>query len=129
MQSSKGSRRIEVEGIEYRWSANGNDGYISIVIAPTNGIGPRLVGNLRYHETWLPASAGWRSAGDQIVVTPKLIRRIIEHAVAARGYDPLVRGKEINLMCLDDVIKWDDAVRAGAQDDSGPERDPTIGAT
>jgi hypothetical protein len=99
------------------------------VITPTNGIGPRLLGTFNYHETWLAAGAGWRSAGDQIVVTPKLIRRIIEQAVDARGYNPLVRGKEINLMCLDDVIKWDDAVRAGAQGDSGPDRDTTKGPT
>jgi hypothetical protein len=31
--------------------------------------------------------------------------------VTAHQYDPQVRGKELNLMVLDTVIKWDDAIR------------------
>jgi hypothetical protein len=101
-----------VRGIEYRWRAKGDDGYISIGICPTNNIGPYIRGNLRYHETWIDKGDGIRSsAGNQIVVTNRIIRRIIEHATATCGYDPQVQGKELNLRVLDDVIKWDDAVR------------------
>ncbi len=51
MRSHKGSRRILVSGVEFRWRATGNDGYISIGIWPTNNIGPFIQGNLSYHET------------------------------------------------------------------------------
>jgi uncharacterized protein (TIGR02996 family) len=51
-------------------------------------------------------------AGDQIVVTSRIIRRIIAHATATCGYDPQAAGKELNLRVLDAVVQWDDAVRA-----------------
>src|SRR5437016_5715402 len=103
MRSQKGSRRIVVGGIEYRWRATGNDGYISIGIWPTNNVGPFIKSNLRYHETCIDNGDGsWSSAGNQIVITNRVIRRIIEHATAACGYGPEVRGKELNLRVLDD---------------------------
>jgi hypothetical protein len=113
MRRGKGSRRIVVNDVEYRWRAKGDDGYITIAISPTNNIGPRIRGNLKYHETWIDCGNGIaRSAGDQIVITPGIVRRIIEHAIEQHGYDPRAKGKELNLKVLDDIIRWDDAVRA-----------------
>jgi hypothetical protein len=102
MRRVKGSRRIVVNGVEYRWRATGNDGYITVGVWPANNVGAFLCGTLRYHET----------AGDQIVVTNRIVRRVIEHAITQHGYDPAVKGKQLNLMNLEDVIAWDDAVRA-----------------
>ena len=105
MRSRKGSRRIVVEEVEYRWKATGNDGYILIGIWPTNKIGPFIVGNTRYHETWIKKDDGsLTSAGNQIIVTNRLIRRIIEYAVASCGYDPLTTGNELNLKVMDEII-------------------------
>jgi len=113
MRSRKGSHRILVRDVEYRWRATGNDGYISVGIWPENNIGPYIQGNFRYHETWIDEGKGQRSsAGDQIVVTNRIVERIVEYAITARGYDPCAHGKELNLQVLDEVIKWDDAVRA-----------------
>jgi hypothetical protein len=112
MRSQKGSRRIVVGGVEYRWRATGDDGYITIGIWPTNNVGPFIKGNLRYHETWIDNGDGsWSSAGNQIVITNRIIRRIIERAIAVCDYDPQERGKELNLKVLDDVVEWGDAVR------------------
>jgi hypothetical protein len=112
MRSQKGSRTIVVGGVEYRWRATGNDGYISIGIWPTDNVGPFIQGTLRYHETWIGNGDGsWSSVGNQIVITNRIIQWIIEHAMATCGYDPQVRGKELNLRVLDQVIKWDDSVR------------------
>ena len=116
MRNSKGSHRIVVQKVEYQWRATGNDGYIGIGIWPTNNVGPFIGGNLRYHETWIENGDGsLSSARDQIVVTNRLIRRIIEHAIAEHGYDPQAKSKGLHLRVLDDVIKWDDAVRASDQ--------------
>lgn len=113
MRSQKGSRRIVVDEIEYRWWATGLDGYIGIGIRPSNNIGPYISGSLHYHETWIDHGDGSRSsAADQIVVTNRIIRRIIKYAKASFGYDPKERGKELNLRLLDDVVEWSDAVRA-----------------
>jgi len=113
VRRAKGSRRIVVRGVEYRWRARGDDGYISVGACPNNGVGAYLRCTLRYHETWLDAGAGvLRSAGDQIVVTPGLVRQIIEHALTAHNYDPHARGHELNLGCLDSVLALANAVRA-----------------
>jgi hypothetical protein len=113
MRSSKGSRHITVGHVEYRWRATGDDGYISIGIWPIKNGGAFIHGNLRYHETWIDNGDGsFSSAGDQIVVTNRLIRRIIEHAIIVHQYDPNVKGKELNLQVLDEVIEWHGAVRA-----------------
>jgi hypothetical protein len=113
MRRGKGSRRIVVDDVEYRWCATGGDGYISIGIWPTNNLGPYVCGNMDYHQTWIDNRDGsWSSAGDQIVITNRIIRRIIEHAVTTHAYDPNVKGAQLNLRALDDVIRWEDAVRA-----------------
>jgi hypothetical protein len=112
MRSQKGSRKIMVGDIEYRWRARGDDGYISIGIWPANNTGPYIGGNLRYHESWIDHGNGIRSsAGNQIVVTNRIIRRIIEHVISAQGCNPQVQGKELNLTVLYDVVECDDAVR------------------
>jgi hypothetical protein len=113
VRSQKKSHRIVVETIEYHWRAPGNDGYISIGIWPANNIGPFITGSIRYHETWIDNGNGsFSSAGDQIVITNRIIKRVIEHAVMLHQYDPHMQGNELNLKVLDDVIKWADAVRA-----------------
>src|SRR5438552_2700858 len=112
MRRLKGSHRIVVDDVDYRWRARGNDGFISIGIWPSNNIGPYIKGNLRYHETWIDNGDGTRSsAKDQIVVTNRIIQRIIQHAITQHGYDPMMKGKKLNLRVLDDVIQWDDAIR------------------
>ena len=113
MRSSKGSHRIVVGEVEYRWRATGNDGYICIGIWPVNNIGPYLSGKIRYHEAWVDNGDGsWSSDGNQIVITGRIIRRVIEHAISRHQYDPNSKGGELDLRVLDEVIEWDDAVRA-----------------
>jgi hypothetical protein len=116
MRSKKGSRRIVVDGVEYRWRANGDHPCIMIGIWPANGIGPYISGNFRYHETWIPLREGhWHSAGDQIVITSRIIKRVIEYARTAHHYDPCARGKELALGRFDRLIQWEDAVRGSGR--------------
>jgi hypothetical protein len=113
MRRGKGNRRIMVQSVEYRWRATGDDGYIVIGIWPVNNVGPYIQGNFRYHETWVNNADGSQSsAQNQIVITNRIIRRIIVYAIAHHGYDPNVKGSELNLKVLDDEIRWDDAIRA-----------------
>lgn len=122
MRSEKGSRRIVVRDVEYRWRAKGNDGYISISIWPTNHTGPFIQGNLRYHETLIENGEGnWYSAGNQIIIMNRIIRRIIDHAIKNYGYNPRERGHEVNLKVLDSVVKWDDAERREFEENRLPD--------
>ena len=112
MRRAKGSHHIVVRGVEYRWRARGDDACIGIGIWPTNDIGPYMSGNLRYHETWIDNGDGsYSSAKDQLVVTARIVRRVIEYAIDRHGYDPEATGKELALRSLDDAIRWDDAIR------------------
>jgi hypothetical protein len=117
MRSKKGSRQIVVQNVEYRWHAKGNDGCIHVSIWTKSNVGPMITGILGYDETWMPQGAGrFSSKGDQLVVTNRLIRRIIEHALAARKYDPCSKGGELDLGNLEKFIKLDDAIRASRRD-------------
>ena len=114
MRNTKCTHLISVQGIQYRWRAQGGDESISVGIWPANGIGARIGGSFRYHNTWIDIGGGIStSAGDQIIVTSRLIRRIVEHAIATHNYDPKVKAKQIDLGPLEGVIPWDDAIRAG----------------
>lgn len=113
MRSSKGSHRIVVQNVKYRWRATGNDGFISIGIWTSSNIGPFIGGLFEYQETHVNKDDGSFSAiGNQIVVTNRLIRRVIEHAITVRQYEPHMKGRELHLGILNSVINLDDAVRA-----------------
>lgn len=113
MRNHKGSRRIVANDIEYRWRATGSDGWINLSIWPANGVGPIVCGTLEYGETWVRHPDGSRSsAGDQIVVTNRIVRRVIEHAMAQHGYDPLTAGAGPDLGRLGQIVELGDAERA-----------------
>lgn len=116
-RNTKNSRRIKVNDVDYRWRASGNDGYITFTIWPSNEIGPTIQGSFKYHETWVPAGEGrWSSAGDQIVITNRIVRRVIEFAVTNHAYNPLEKGQMLSLYRMDDQIVISDAVRATDSD-------------
>ena len=78
----------------------------------SNNIGPFIQGSIGYHESRnVNCNDSRASAWEQIVITNRIIVRIIEYAVTAYQYDPQVRSKELNLRVLDELIQWDDAVR------------------
>jgi hypothetical protein len=69
--------------VRYRWRAQSRDECIPIGIWPENGVGAYIGGRLGYHNTSVDNGDGSHgSAGDQIIATGKLVRRVIEHAVS-----------------------------------------------
>lgn len=113
MRPTKNTHRIVIRAVEYRWQARGDDGYISIGIWPANDVGPYIGGTLEYHAT---AAVKGKSPtllqyAGQLVVTNRIVRRIIELALDEHHYDPGVKGDALYLGRLDDAIRWDDAVR------------------
>lgn len=107
--SKKGSRRIEVDGTEFRWRATGNDGWISVVVWPTDNDRTRLVGSIGYHQEAREVANGHYSLHHQIVVTNRLIRQLILHF----GVEYLLEaGIQIEAGRLEDIVDVDMAVRA-----------------
>lgn len=115
-RSSKGARNITVAGVHYRWRATGNDGWISISIWPAELPHAGVYAMLTYDETSterrLPSGEQYWRLSNQLVVTARIIRRVIDHAVEAHGFDPRVRSTQLDLRSLDGVIDVSDAERA-----------------
>jgi hypothetical protein len=110
-RSIKNSRKIVVNGVEYRWRARGDDGYIALIIWPSNNIGPAITSGFLYHQTWVEVPGGHSSMGDQIVITNRLVRRAIDFAITVHGYDPTIPGDDLGFSG-EENIDWSDAVRA-----------------
>ncbi|BBM84593.1 hypothetical protein [Candidatus Uabimicrobium amorphum] len=113
MRSKKNSRKIVVDDIEYRWRAKGGPGSISVGIWPANDIGPYMMAIFGYDETFVRRPDGYiTSNGDQIVITNKIVKRVIDCARQKYGYDPNTKGKQL---CLSgDEVEWRDAVRSSS---------------
>lgn len=112
-RNAKNSSQIVVRDVEYRWRASGNAGYIPVAIWPANNIGPTVTCSFRYHETMVPHREHCRiSIGDQLIVTNRLVRRVIEYALDVARYDPHEQGKQLDIRWIEDKIEWTDAVRA-----------------
>lgn len=111
-RSSKGSRNITVEDVHYRWRATGNDGAIDLAIWPADLPHPGIYGMLSYDETKTPEPGGVIGHSAQLVITNRIVRRIIDYAVAERGFDPQQKVKQLDLGKLDGKIDLTDAERS-----------------
>jgi len=109
--SKRGSRKIIVGNIEFCWKATGNDGWISVVIWPADSDITRLVGTFEYHSEFEEKEndKGYYSrTKGQIIITNRVIRKIIEHV----GIEKIVKLKgQINLGRLEDIYNIDNALR------------------
>jgi hypothetical protein len=111
-KSSKGARNIVVEDVRYRWRATGNDGWISLDIWPDALPGPVIACTLGYNQTWEPIASDRWLLTKQLVVTSRVVRKVIEYAKRQRGYDPCTKGKPVMLRRLETMIDLSDALRS-----------------
>ena len=110
--NEKGARHISVGGADYRWRATGDAHIIGVSIWPAGEDGPLIWCSFEYGEGREQDGAGQWVSRRQIVVTNRLVRRVIEYAVAERGYDPTVDRAELRLFSVGERIDTADAVRA-----------------
>ena len=115
MRSSKNTRRIEVDETVYRWRATGQDGLIAVNIWPENGVGALISGSIAYHQEVTVSFSGGHSLSDQLVVTNRLVKRMIEYAIDELNYNPTIKAKDCNLMRIEEKVEWQDAERANDQ--------------
>jgi hypothetical protein len=89
--AKKGTRRITVDGIAYRWVVSPDDGYMILVAEWADGPGQRLEAFFQYHDVHEPAGQGaFRIVGQRRSISPGVVRALILAALA-RGWQPLVR--------------------------------------
>ena len=108
--SSKTARNIVVNGTHYRWRATGNDGWITLVVWPHQHPGPKIACTFDYDQTEVPRGNGVTSLIGQLVITNRLVRRILLHAIRG-GYDPRTKAPQWNLGRADKLIDIADAER------------------
>lgn len=117
--SKIGRRRITVRDQEYFWVASGNDHGIDLRVMVDVQAGQHLVCCFDYHHDKIPHGDGSISLKNQFVVTPYIVRQVIEYGLA-HGWRPLERGRELWLGHLDDKIDLrlevnrEETVRKGA---------------
>lgn len=110
-KATKGARHSVVGNVKYRWRATGNDGYIVLTVWPAELEGPAIVGLFDYGHELVPMGDGRVHGKHQIVITARIVRRVLEYAVRL-GYDAAVRGKQLDLGRLDARIDLSDALRS-----------------
>jgi hypothetical protein len=89
--AKKGTRRITVDGVAYRWVVSPDDGYLVLVAEWDGGPGQRLEAFFQYHDVCEPSEAGaFRIAGQRCSISPGVVRAVILSALAT-GWKPFVR--------------------------------------
>lgn len=118
--SKKVKRRIMRDGQEFFWTASGDDGWSNLrVMVDING-GQQLHCMFDYHHDQNPIGTSEdRQLSNQFVVTPYIVRQVIEYGLS-RGWTPLSGRGELRLGHVDDKIdlRFDknraDAIRKAA---------------
>jgi hypothetical protein len=111
-KSKKGARNIVVHDVRYRWRAMGRDAGISLKIWPDTLPGPVIASGLGYHQKPIPLGNGAYALTQQIIITNRLVRQVIELAVEKYAYDPSTPGTQLNLWGIDPEIDLSIALRA-----------------
>ena len=101
-------RKITIDNFRYAWSATGNDGWISLSIAPLDDQGQLITTSFVYHS----AVTGVSYASDgsktthmkqQLIVTPHIVRQVIEYALK-QGWNPTEKGPQLNFRNIEDKL-------------------------
>lgn len=107
--AKKGSRRITVDGVLYRWALSPDDGCMVLVAELAEGSGQRLEAFFQYHDLYEPAEAGaLRIVGQRRSVSPGVVRKVILAALAG-GWQPAQRGlRSFRMQDADQVVPLDE---------------------
>lgn len=93
--AKKGSRKIVVDSMEYRWTVAPEARTMHLVVEQAKDPGPRLVVIMDYGDEPAPDDTSGQSA-QQRSVTPDLVRRCIL-AGLAHGWRPGERGHGLRM--------------------------------
>lgn len=107
-RSAKGARGIVVNDVAYRWRTKFTDDGLSLSVWPDGG------GTMVICRFGLAAVATHMPNGDTnyaqfLVVTPRIVQRVVEHALKHAAYDPMKNEPTVAISPSD--IELSDAVR------------------
>jgi hypothetical protein len=111
-KAKTGARNIVVNDVKYRWRASGNDGFIQLVVWPETLPGAAILSIFDYDQTLVPNGNGRFSSTRQVVITNRIVRRVVEYALQRFSYDPQLKAGELKLGPLSAVLDLSDALRS-----------------
>lgn len=90
--AKRGTRRIVVDGVAYRWVVSPDDGYMVLVAELAEAPGQRLEAFFAYQDVYESQDGGVdRVVGQRRVIRPGVVRAVIQAALG-RGWKPSQRG-------------------------------------
>lgn len=119
--AKRGTRRIVVGGVAYRWVVSPDDGYMVLVAELADEPGQRLEAYFRYRDVCEPEGVGvLRIVGQRRAIRPGVVLTIIQTALS-RGWQPSQCGlPPFRLLDADQVAPVDEPdAEPGATVDGG----------
>ena len=113
--SKKGSRKIVVNCIEFRWKVTGNDGWITVVIWPVERDTVKITGKFGYHDEYINVldERGTYVKTKGLIITNRVIRQVIEHV----GIENVLNFKgQISLGNLEEIYDINNALRVSLKE-------------
>ncbi len=112
-RARKGARHITVDDVTYCWRASSLDDFISIASWPEDAGRPTLTARLHDGrvEGENPPGRNHQSART-LVMTNRIVRRLLKLAGSAHGHDPSVNGSSVHPDHVEMMIDVADAIVA-----------------
>ncbi|MCF6196613.1 MAG: hypothetical protein L3J50_07905, partial [Emcibacter sp.] len=98
--NKKGSRKITVNGHDFRWRTIGNDKFITLVLWPVKNKNSRVVGRIGYYNNVFPLVQDPITTNEHVKITNRLVREVILHC----GVKNIVENEgQLNVGSLEDI--------------------------
>lgn len=106
MLPKKGFRKITVNGFKYRWKASGDSYWIRLTIGAAEISGQVIYAAFDYHNEIQKIEDGQVKSKmvQQFVITPGIVRQVIEYTLKEYEWDPTIKGPEIHLGDMDEHV-------------------------
>lgn len=97
--SKRKSRKISVDGQEFRWSPSQDSGYMVLVVQHISGKGKKLEVIISDDKHVVVENGSYSiELGDsnKLIITPKLVETVIRHSIRT-GWNPTETGPPVRL--------------------------------
>ncbi len=104
--SKKKSRKIVVDGEEYRWSPSQDSGYMVLVAQGSNGKGKKLEVIISDDKNIVVEDGYTIEVGssDKLMITPSLVEKVIADALV-KGWNPSTKGPPVELSLINGQLE------------------------
>lgn len=101
--SKKKSRKIVVDGLEYRWSPSQDSGFMILVVQHISGKGKKVEVIISDDKNIIIENGSYSiEFGDtnKLIITPRLVETIVKDSIKL-GWNPIEKGPPVQLTLND----------------------------